>query len=465
MSANASEVNWRSQSAFVIVAAGATLSLNEFLTFPILVAENGGGAFLLLYILFLFVLGLPLLMAELMLGRLTRSDPAACLQVLSDQHKASVYWKLVGLSSMLAAFFIIASLSVIAGWSMAYTVHSAVGVLDQADLGQAGQWFDEFTSNSERMALWHTLFVVLLFGICSQPFKQGVERVTLVLVPLMVFLLVISLILALASSGMDGSIRAVLNADFSAIDSQTPILALQRAFYTMALGIGVMMAYGRYLPGEISIGYSAALIVTVDLVFSIFVGLSINALMISAGQLPASSGQFIFQTIPVIMNQFVSGELFGTLFFLLMTIAALTTSVALFEAPLMYLQRKFEISRLRAAVFIATGVWVFGLGVVLAQGVWNGDGFTVALFFGDEAVRLVNNAGFNDVLVFISSHLIQPFAALFICLFVAWVIPREVSHKELKLSRMYWFESWNYLVRYIAPVLLIIVLLASFGVI
>lgn len=465
MSANASEVSWRSQPAFVIVAAGATLSLNEFLTFPILAAENGGGAFLLLYILFLFVLGLPLLMAELMLGRLTKSDPAACLRVLADQHKASVYWKLVGLSTMLAAFFIIATLSVIAGWSLAYTVHSAAGVLNQGDLGQASQWFDEFTSNSERMALWHTLFVVLLVGICSQPFKQGVERVTLVLVPLMVLLLVITLILALTSSGMGGSIRTVLNADFSAIDSQTPILALQRAFYTMALGIGVMMAYGRYLPDEVSIGYSAALIVTVDLVFSIFVGLSVNALMISAGQLPASTGQFIFQTIPVIMNQFVSAELFGTLFFLLMTIAALTTSVALFEAPLMYLQRKCGISRLRAAIFIATGVWVFGLGVVLAQGVWNGDGFTVALFFGDEAVRLVNNAGFNDVLVFISSHLIQPFAALFICLFVAWVIPREVSHRELKLSHMYWFESWNYLVRYIAPVLLIIVLLASFGII
>jgi NSS family neurotransmitter:Na+ symporter len=169
--------------------------------------------------------------------------------------------------------------------------------------------------------------------------------------------------------------------------------------------------------------------------------------------------------MPVIMNQFSYGGLFSTLFFLLLTIAAVTTSIALLEAPITYLQRKCSISRLRAAVMLGVGIWMFGLGVILSHTVWNGDGFTVALFFGDEAIRLINNAGFHDVLVFISSHLIQPFVALFICLFVAWKIPREVSHKEFALSRHYSFEIWNYLVRYIIPVLLLVVILAAFGII
>ncbi len=456
---------WRSQSTFVIVAAGATLSLNDFLTFPVLAGQNGGGAFLLLYILFLFALGLPLLMVELLLGRLTRSDPAASLRLLSQQYKASVYWKLVGLASMLAAFLIVSTFSVIAGWSLAYAVRALVGALDGVTAESAKILFEELTIDSERMSLWHTLFVVTLVAICAQPLKQGVERIMLLLVPAMILLLVVGLFLAITSSGFIDSIRYILYADFSAVDSHTPILALQRAFYTLALGVGVMIAFGRYLPGGVSIGYSAVLVITVDLLFSIFTGLSINALMLSAGHEPGVDSQFAFRIMPVILDQYSSGGLFSMLFYSLMTIAALTTSVALLEAPITYFQRKCNVSRLKASVFLGLGVWLFGLGVVLAHGVWNGDGFTVALFFGDQAIRLINNAGFHDVLVFVSSHLIQPFVALFVCLFVAWKIPREVSHKEFALSKHYSYEIWNYLIRYIVPVLLLIVILAAFGLI
>jgi NSS family neurotransmitter:Na+ symporter len=456
---------WRSQPVFVIVTVGATLSLNDFLTFPVLAGQNGGGGFLLLYILFLFVLGLPLLMAELMLGRITRSDPSGSFGKLSTQYKHTMYWRLVGLSSMLAAFFIVATFSVIAGWSFAYSVKSMVGVFDGATLETAKLVFDDFIIDSERMALWQTLFIILLVSICAQPVKAGLERITSILVPVMLLLLLIGLILALTSSGMEQSIRFILFVDIAGMDSRTPLLALQRAFYTLALGLGVMMAYGRYLPAGLSIGYSAALVITVDLLFSIFTGLSINALLLSSGQQPGIDSQFAFRVMPVILNHFSSGSMFSALFFLLLTIAALTSSIALLEAPITYLQRKREITRLRATVIIAIGIWLFGLGIVLAHSIWNREGFTVALFVGDKAVRLVNNAGFDDVLIFIASHLIQPFVALLVCWFVAWKIPREVSHKELALAGQYRFELWNYLVRYIIPVLLLVVILAACGII
>jgi NSS family neurotransmitter:Na+ symporter len=465
MSTTENSFTWRSQSTFIVVAAGATLSLNDFLTFPVLAGQNGGGTFLLLYTLFLFVLGLPLLMAELMLGRLTRSDPAAGLKTLSEQYKASVYWRLAGLGSMIAAFLIIATLSVIAGWSLAYSVKSMIGLFDGVTLESAKLMFEGFMVDSERMTLWHTLFVILLILICAQPVKLGVERITLILVPLMIFLLVIGLILALSSSGMEASIHNILYADFSAMDAQTPILALQRAFYTLALGIGVMMAYGRYLPAGMSIGYSATLVITIDLLFSILSGLIISALMLSDGQQPGLDSQFAFLVMPVILGKFSSAGIFTSLFFLLMTIAVLTTAIALLEAPVTFVQRKFNVSRLKAVVSLGVAIWLFGLGVVLAHSVWNGDGFTVALFFGDEAVRHVNNPGIHQVLLFISSHLIQPFVALFVCLFAAWKIPREVSHKEFALSKHYSFEIWNYLVRYIVPVLLLVVILAAWGIV
>ena len=465
MSSTENNFTWRSQSAFVIVAAGATLGLNDFLTFPVLAVHNGGGAFLIMYILFLFVLGLPLMMCELLLGRLSRNDPAACLRLLSEQYKASVYWKLAGLGSMFAAFLIISAFSVVAGWSLAYMVRALLGVFNGVTLDEARQLFEALTFDSERMTLWHTLFVIMLVAVSAQPPARGIERTMLVLVPTMILLLLIGLILALGSDGMGSGIRSILYADFTAIDPQTPILALQRAFYTLALGLGVMIAYGRYLPDDVPIGYSAALVVTVDLMFSIFTGLSINALMFSSGHEPGIDSQFAFRIMPVIFNQFSSSGLFTTLFFMLMAIASLTTSIALIEAPITYLQRKLRMTRLRAAVYLGIGVWIFGLGVVLAHSVWNGNGFSLALFIGDDTVRLVNNAGFHDVLVFTASQLIQPLVALSLCLFVAWKIPRQISHKALSLSRHYNFEIWCYLLRYIIPVLLLVVILAGFGII
>jgi len=455
---------WRSQSTFVVVAAGATLSLNDFLTFPTLAGQNGGGAFLILYILFLFLLGLPLMMGELLLGRISRTDPTHCFESLASEYKASVYWKSVGFVSVIAALLIVSTFSVIAGWSLAYFFKSAFGVYNQISAENAVIAFDSFMMDSERMALWHTLFVIMLVSIVSQPARISLQKLSMILVPSMVVLLLISLLLAGYSSGFTRSIQYLLYADFAAIDSETPLLALQRAFYTLTLGIGVMMAFGRYMPSRVSLGYSAGLVITVDLLFTIFIGIAINALTFSSGIQTGLDNQFAFKILPVVFGQFELGQIFGAMFFLLLVIAALTTSVALMESPVGYLVRQFNFSRLKSTVVIVTLVWLLGLGTVFSYSIWQDDGFTIALFFGDDAVRLVNNAGFHDVLVFLSSFLIQPLVALFLCLFVAWVIPREISFKELALPSRHWFEIWNYLIRYITPVLLLVVFLTSIGV-
>ncbi|MCZ6488232.1 MAG: hypothetical protein O6703_08665, partial [Gammaproteobacteria bacterium] len=150
---------------------------------------------------------------------------------------------------------------------------------------------------------------------------------------------------------------------------------------------------------------------------------------------------------------------------MMLTIAALTTSLALMEGPVSYIQRKFSYSRIKSVVLLGMAIWTFGLGSIFSFSVWNGDGLTVALFYGGEAIRIVYNAGFHDVMVALSSHVIQPLAALFLCLFVAWVIPREVSHREFGMPGKYWYEIWNYIIRYITPVLLMIVALDAWGII
>ena len=464
MSETETGFQWRSQTALVVVAAGATLSLNDFLTFPTLVIQNGGGAFLIFYILFLFLLGLPLMVGELLLGRISRTDPTHCLETLASQHKASVYWKLVGFMSVIAAVLIVSTFSVIAGWTVAYFVKTAIGVYNNVSMDIATGVFDDFLIDSERMAFWHTLFVILLLFIVSQPIKVGIQKLFCCLLPVMLVLLIIGLVQAVYSPGLIQSIEQLLYADFSMVSSNTPLLALQRAFYTLTLGLGVMMALGRYVPSKVSLGYSAVLIITVDLLFSILIGLVINVMLFSSGAGADLDNQFAFKLLPVVFSEFEFGQLFGSMFFLLLVIAALTTSVALMESPVGYLQRQFNYSRLKATAIILAIVWILGMGTVFSYSVWHDNGFTIAVIFGDEAVRLVNNAGFHDVLVFFSSYLIQPVVALFLCLFVAWVIPREVSFKELALPGRHWYELWNYLIRYITPVLLLVVLLKSVGI-
>lgn len=455
---------WRSQSAFVVVSAGATLSLNDFLTFPTLAGENGGGAFLLFYLTFLFLLGLPLMMSELMLGRISRTDPTHCFESLARQYRGSVYWKSVGFISVLAALLIVSTFSVISGWSIAYFVKSAFGIYHEISAESAAAAFDDFIVDSERMALWHTLFVILLVFIVSQPVKLSLQKLSMLLVPCMLVLLIISLAVTVSSPGFSQSVEYLLYVDFQSINSETVLLALQRAFYTLTLGIGVMMAFGRYLPVGMSIGYSAGLVITIDFLFAILIALIVNALIFSSGVVTGSDNQFAFKILPVVFGQLEYGQVFGSVFFLLLVIAALTTSVALMESPVGYLQRQFNYSRFKSTIIVVFLVWWLGIGTVLSYSIWQDNGFTIALFFDDEAVRLVNNAGFHDVLVFLSSYLIQPIVALFLCLFVAWVIPRELSFKELDLPGRHWFEIWNYLIRYITPVLLLVVFLKAIGV-
>ncbi len=334
MSKSIDGFHWRSQSVFVVVAAGATLSLNDFLTFPVLVGQNGGSAFLLLYLLFLIVLGLPLLMAELLLGRLGRSDPPRSFEILAAQQKSSVYWKSAGFLSMLAAFMIVSTFSVIAGWSLSYFFKSGLGVFSAMSADGVSRSFDEFITDTERMMLWFTLFILLLVTISAQQLRNGIERFSLVLVPALILLLVIGFMLAIFSPGFDQSVRVLLYVDFSNLNNDAPMLALQRAFYTLALGLGAMMVYGSYLPANSSIGYSAMLVIAIDLLFSIFIGLTINALTFSTGFEPSLDSQYAYRILPVVFNKLDSGYLGAALFFLMLLLAAITTSMALMEATL-----------------------------------------------------------------------------------------------------------------------------------
>jgi len=455
---------WRSPSSFIVIAVGATLSLRDFLTFPVLAGENGGGAFLLLYVFFLLILGLPLLMGEIMLGRMSRTNIVDAFGQLAIEYKASIYWKFIGIFALFAGFLILSSYSVLSGWSLAYFFKTGLGVYSGATADGVNALFRNFQADSEAMMLWHTLFVLLIIAIGARDLRQGLEKVFMILVPAMVLLLVVGLIYASYSSGMAESIDYILYPDWSRVDSSMPLLALQRAFYTLALGLGIMLIYGAYLDEDVSIGYAAAQIIVIDLLFSIFTGLAINALVFSADLEPVLDDELAFRVLPVVFGSLQFGELFGSLFYLLLMLAAITTAVAILEAILTCYCKKFNHSRLKAAVQLGLAVWLVGLGTIFSYSMWQDTGFTMTIYFGDEAYRLVNEAGFHDVIIYLSSHFLQPLVAFFLAIFIGWVIPRSASHEALNLPNRKLYELWNILIRYVTPALLFIVLLSSSGV-
>ena len=462
---NKTNFRWRGQTAFVVIAVGATLSLKDFLTFPVMVGENGGGAFLIFYLFFLALLGLPLLMSEIMLGRMRRSNIVDGIAQLIEEYQASSMWRVVAVLALFAGFLILSSYSAVSGWSLAYFFKTGLGVYQGATVDGVESLFRRFQADPEAMMLWHTLFVLTIVAIGAQPLKQGLQRIVMILVPAMAILLVIGILYSSYSSGMIDSIKYILYPDWSRVDSGTPLLALQRAFFTLALGLGIMVIYGAYVDDDVPIGYAATQIIVIDLLFSIFTGLAINALVFSVNLQPLLDDELAFSFLPAMFGSLEYGSLFGALFYLMLTLAAVTTAVAILEAVLSYYQLKFSLSRLKASIYLGLGLWVLGLATIFSYGLWQDSGFTMTINFGDQAYRVVNEAGFHDIIMFLSSHLIQPLVALFLALFVAWVIPRSASYEALNLPNRKLFELWNFIIRYITPVLVLIVLLSTLGVI
>ena len=455
---------WSSQTSLVVVSAGATLSLKDFLTFPVMAAENGGGAFIAMYAVFLFLLGLPLLMSEFLLGRLARGNVVDALDRQAKEQGASVFWKLVGWMSLLAALLLLASYSVVSGWSLSYVFKTAFGIYESATLDGANALFRAFRSDTEAMMLWHTLFIVLMVMISARPLKQGLEAIMRLLVPLMTLLLVVGVLYGALSQGMNESISYLLYPDLSRVDSGTPLLALERAFFTLLLGLGVMVIYGSYADKTVSIGYASFLVILIDLLFSIVTGLAINALVFSVDMEPVLDDELAFRVLPVVFGSMPMGHIFGALFYLFLALAAITTAVALMESLISCFCARYGDNRLRAATQLGIIVWLVGLGSIFSYSLWPEEGITLAVYYANEAHRLVNNAGFNDIIVYLASQVLQPLAALLLALFVGWKLPRVVTHDALALRSRKLFEVWNFSIRYIVPALLLVVFLTTLGI-
>jgi NSS family neurotransmitter:Na+ symporter len=438
---------WSSRLAFILAASGSAIGLGNIWKFPYLAGDNGGGAFVLVYLLCAVGIGIPIMVAETMLGRRGRRSPINTMRIVTEEAKASRYWPIVGWLGVIAGFLILSYYSVIAGWAMSYILKINSALFEHIDAQGATHLFNAFKDSPEYQGIWHTFFMAVTMFVVSQGVSGGLERLSRYMMPALLVMLLILDFYAMTSGGFGQGFAFLFNPDFSKLTGAGVLVALGQAFFSLGLGMGSIMVYGSYLPKDISIGRASVFVVIADTAVALLAGLAIFPLVFANGLAPAMGPGLIFETLPIAFGQMPGGWLFGMVFFILVFFAAITSAVALIEPAVAFLSEK--ISRGQACLYSGVACWLLGLGTAFSFNIW-----ADVKLFGKTFFELV------DVL---TAQIMLPIGGVLIAVFAGWVMKPEHSADELSLETAQHYRIWQVLVRYVAPIGVGLVFLDAMG--
>lgn len=445
---------WSSRWAFILAATGSAVGLGNIWKFPYIAGENGGGAFVLVYLACIAVIGIPIMMAEVMLGRRGRRSPVNTMRVLAEEEGRGSYWQYLGWMGVLAGFLILSYYSVIAGWALAYVFRTAAGLFVGATADGVSNIFGQFISDPERLLAWHTIFMAMTVVVVSRGVRHGLEKAVRYMMPALFILLIIMVGYAMNTGAFLEGFLFMFSPDFSAISANSILIAMGHAFFTLSLGMGAIMVYGSYLSQKTSIARTSVYIALADTVVALLAGLAIFPIVFANGLAPGKGPGLIFETLPIAFGHMPGGTFFGTLFFVLIVFAAWSSAISLLEPAITWLVENRGMKRLNAAVWTGLFTWALGIGTILSFNVWSGKDYQVL------------GKTFFDLLDYMTANVMLPLGGLLIAIFAAWMMKRESSADELAMgegSRFY--KLWLILVRYITPVAVILVFLNVVGLI
>ena len=430
---------WSSRWLFILAAAGSAVGIGNIWKFPYIAGENGGGAFVLIYLVCVGVVGIPIMITEVMIGREGRSSPIIAMRQLTQRARCSPAWVMIGWMGVLAGFLILSYYAVIAGWAMNYIWLSASGAFESATAQNVGATFDNFLANPWQLIFWQTLFMVLTIWIVGKGVSRGLETAIRWFMPLLFILLVILLGYSLNSGGFEQAFNFLFEIDASAFtDPEIWLLAMGQSFFTLSLGMGAMMAYGAYVPQDAGIGSTVLTIAVLDTSVAVAAGLAIFPIVFANGLDAAQGPGLMFVTVPLAFGQLPLGIIFGTLFFILVTFAALTSAISLTEPALAYLVEEYNAKRKRVAISLVVMCWILGLGTVFS--------FNLLADFS-----VVGDLTIFDFVDYVSQNILLPLGGLLIAVFGVWLVPKEVLVRQLGISGGFKLFVWRLVGGVIAP--------------
>jgi len=443
---------WKSRVSFIFAASAAAIGLGNIWRFPYLVGQNGGGAFVLIYLAFVITLGIPLLISEMIIGRIGRHNPAKAVASVSEQSNHSRLWAVAGGITIIAAFLILSYYVVIIGWVLDYFVRAITGQFAHATEASSMASFAALQANHWRMLLSDTLVVFGTMGIIIFGIKRGLERAVMIMFPALLTLMLILLGYALTTSGFTEALHFLFKPDFSKVTSHTVLLALGQAFFSLNIAMAITMMFSAYLPKKTPIVSSAIAIAIADTGFAILAGLIIFPIVFTFHLKINAGPSLIFQTLPIAFGQLPFGSVIATLFFLLLFFAAFTSSIALIEPSISWLMERFHMKRVSAVLIAGIGCWVLSLGSILSFTEWKD--FKI---FGLTFYHMVDT---------ITAGIMLPLGGMLIALFTGWLISKKLLESELAWKTHHgWYRIWQFILRYFAPIAILFILLTSFNVI
>lgn len=440
---------WSSRFAFILAATGSAVGLGNIWKFPYITGENGGGAFVMVYLICVAALGIPIMIAEIMLGRRGRQSPINTMKSLAAEAGADPRWHYLGWGGMIAGFLILAYYSVIAGWAMAYIVKAFFGGFMNSNAEEIQRLFENLMASPIQQIFWHTLFMLITMQVVMQGVQAGLEKAVRFLMPALFFILMILVGYAMSSGAYEQGMAFLFNPDFSKIDADAVLTAMGHAFFTLSLGMGAIMVYGSYLPNHVSIAKTTFFIAGADTIVALLAGIAIFPLVFANG-LEASAGPgLIFQTLPLAFGHMGGGWLFGILFFVLLFFAALTSSISLIEPAVAWLVENKNIERYQACVWSGAACWLLGIGVVFSFNIWS----DFKLF----------DKNLFQLLDYLTANIMLPLGGLAIAIFAGWMMKQNHAEQELEIPAQ-GFQIWQFLIKYISPAAVFFVFLHVLGI-
>lgn len=439
MKALTTHQHWHSRWTFIMAATGSAVGLGNIWKFPYIAGENGGGAFVLIYFLCIFVIGVPLLIAETLIGRHGNSNPVDAMKKTARDSDVTKFWAILGVMGALAGLMIMAFYSVVAGWVMDYTQAMARGIFMNADAATAKNYLDNvLMADKERQLIWHTAFTLITVAVLAGGVIKGLGNSVRILMPLLFILLFVSLGYSFQAGDFARGFDFLFTPDFSKVTPQIVLMAMGQAFFTLSLGMGAIMTYGSYMPQGSSIVSTAFIIAFLDTLVAITAGMTVFPLVFAHGIAPSEGAGLMFLSLPLAFGNMSGGVIFGTVFFLLITIAAWSSSISLIEPALAWVSENTPINRALCTFMLGCVVWAGGAACIYIDGIF-------------------------DQLDNITSNFMLPIGGLLVAIFAGWIMKRKIAKTQLKELSFIQFNLWYACIRVFTPLGVIAVILYSFG--
>ncbi len=445
--------HWGSRIGFILAAAGSAIGLGSLWRFPYLAGENGGGAFVLLYVIFTFLIALPVFIAELVIGRNTQRSAVSAFSELSNH---SMHWKLLGWLNVLTTFLILSYYCVVSGWCVNYSLMSINHFTRGRTPDQIREIFDKLYISADINLFWLFIFILLNVGVVLGGIRKGIEYWSRKLMPALFVILIGLFFMSMTMSGFGDAFKFLFSPNFASLKPSSILDALGMAFFTSSVGLGIILTYGSYMKQSEDIPKTGMIVSCMTLFVSLFGALMIFPIIFTFGMPPEAGPGLVFKTLPVLFNKMPGTLVVSTVFFILLLFTALTSTISLFEVVIANLMELFSWSRLKAVLFAASGVFIFGIPSAIS-----GSG---AMFKNWAALY---GKDYFDTINYVTGSWMLPLAAFFTTLFVGWFLDKKISSDEFLKGTTFGklLHIWFFLIKWLAPIAILLVILQESGII